>query len=60
MTDNGSNGNVLKDSAIIKRFITEWGLTIQEPTHDEEAEVIASRLKINEKRNLNPTHEQQP
>ena len=60
MTDSGSNGNVQNDSAIIKRHLTEWGFALQEPTHDEEAEVIASRLKIIEKRKLNPTHDQQP
>jgi hypothetical protein len=61
MTDSGSNGSIQNDSAAIKKHLTEWGLTIDEPTHDEQAEVIASRLKVIEKkRKLNPSHEQQP
>lgn len=60
MTDSGSNGNVQNDSAAIKRHLTEWGLSIDEPNLDEQAEIVASRLKIIEKKKLNPTHEQQP
>jgi hypothetical protein len=48
------------DSAAVERFLCEWGLKIQEPSPDEEAEVIANRIRIKEKRLTDPTHQQVP
>jgi len=60
MTDCSSNGKILFDSAAVERFLCEWGMKIQEPTPDEEAEVIASRLRLKEKRLASPSHDQMP
>ncbi len=60
MTDNSSNSLLHFDSAALERFLCEWGMKIQEPTPDEEAEVIASRLRLKEKRIMGPAHEQVP
>ena len=60
MTDGSSNGIKQFDSAAVERFLGEWGLKIQEPTPDEEAEVIASRIRIKEKRLTDPSHLQVP
>ena len=60
MTDSGSNGLLHFDSAALERFLCEWGMKIQEPTPDEEAEVIASRLRLKEKRLPDPSHQQVP
>ena len=48
------------DTADMERFLCEWGMKIQEPTPDEQAEVIASRLKLKEKRQIDPSHKQVP
>ena len=60
MTDSSSNGLMQFDSAAVERFLCEWGLKIHEPSPDEEAEVIASRIRIKEKRLTDPTHQQVP
>ncbi len=60
MTDSSGNGLLHFDSAALERFLCEWGMKIQEPTPDEEAEVIASRLRIKELRMTDPTHQQVP
>jgi hypothetical protein len=60
LTDSSSNGLVQFDSAAVERFLCEWGLKIQEPSPDEEAEVIANRIRIKEKRLTDPTHQQVP
>jgi hypothetical protein len=60
MTDGSSNGLLHFDSAALEMFLCEWGLKIQEPTPDEEAEIIASRLRLKEKRIADPTHQQVP
>ena len=59
MTDSGSNGIATYENAALDRFLCEWGMKIQEPTPDEEAEVIASRLRLKEKRQ-DPSHQQVP
>jgi len=60
MTEVGSNGLSHFDSAALERWLSEWGMKIQEPTPDEEAEIIASRLRLNEKRQADPSHQQVP
>ncbi|MFH1677040.1 MAG: hypothetical protein ABIC40_08435 [bacterium] len=60
MTDSGGNGLIHFDSAAVERFLCEWGIKIQELTPDEEAEVIASRLRLKEKHQVDPSHKQVP
>ncbi len=60
MTDSGSSGFIHMDSATMERFLTEWGMKIQDPTPDEEAEVIASRLRLKEKKQNDGTRHQVP
>ena len=60
MTDGNSGAPTAHDSAAIKKFLNEWGFRIQEPTPDEEAEVIASRLGLKEKRVIDPSHQEAP
>jgi len=60
LTDSSSNGLLQFDSAAVERFLCEWGMKIQEPTPDEKAEVIASRIRIKEKRLTDPTRQHVP
>ncbi len=60
MKDGSLNGVMHFDTADLERFLCEWGMKIQEPTPDEEAEVIASRMRIKEKRQSDPSHQQVP
>jgi len=60
MTDGNSNGLLNIDCAAIERFLCEWGMKIQEPTPDEEAELIASRLRLKEIRKIDPSHQTAP
>ena len=60
MTDSGSNGLSNLDSAATVRFLNEWCVKIQEPNPDEVAEVIASRLRLKERRKADASHQQVP
>ena len=60
LKDGNLNGVMHFDTADMERFLCEWGMKIQEPTPDEQAEVIASRLKLKEKRQIDPSHKQVP
>jgi hypothetical protein len=60
LKDGSTNGVVHFDLDEMERILGEWVMKIQEPTHDEEAEVIASRLKIKAKRQIDPSHQQVP
>ena len=60
MTNGGIDGAKHVDSGAIERFISEWGMTIQEPTADEQAEVIANRIRIIEKRKSESGHNEVP
>ena len=60
MKDRSSNGLLHFDSIALEQFLCEWGMKIQDPTPDEEAEIMASRLRLIEKRQTDPSHQQVP
>ncbi len=60
MTDSSSNGLSHFDSAALENFLSEWGVKINEPTPDEEAEIIANHLRLKDKRLADPSHQQVP
>ncbi|HDS30041.1 MAG TPA: hypothetical protein ENN67_03265 [Firmicutes bacterium] len=60
MKETSSSGLMQFDPLDMERFLCEWGMKIQEPTRDEQAEIIANRIKIKEKRKIDPTHQQVP
>ena len=58
MTESNCNGKAHADVAALERFLNEWALKIHEPTIDEQAEVIASRLRLNDRKKPDPIHDQ--
>lgn len=60
MNDGTINGLNHVDPHEMERFLNEWGMKILEPTLDEQAEIIAARMRMKEKAQIDPSHQQVP